>query len=365
MKSLDMNNPAVAAAALPLIAALFLAAPAHAVEGAPLPGASQPAQKPVGPMLGGIVDQNTSVITGVELMPGTPLPLVPGRAFQFRLKVLNPDKPAIGCKSARPSVDMGEPMGTKLAAQDNFVYSYQGYAAPGQYQIKVSGNHANCTGTASLPIEIKSPPELRGLVFPMGTEVAVGTPLKLTAYGTAAPNDNVCRVKVDFGDGKSEMAQITFDPPSGNWNGVIEHVYYGPGNKKIAVQPQPPCITKATLGFVTHNILVKGTSVKSVSGPLNAETGKELEYIAQAEGPAGEGGYYCSMLVDFGDGQTMMFNQGNLNELNQRRFKHTFAKPGAYYVTVKGISGCQGSAQARTEVKPGPVQQVAPLVIKK
>jgi hypothetical protein len=141
-----------------------------------------------------------------------------------------------------------------------------------------------------------------------------------------------CTYTIDFGDGQRERR--TADLPD-----RLRHQYAPEGSYDVVATPEPPCE-----GVARARIDVRGIErgIWGVRAELASATAPEVVVTVEGKGA-------CTIVVDFGDGESEKRDVELPAKVN-----HKYLKGGSYEIHARTQEPCRGEGRVRIEIKTHP-----------
>ncbi len=138
-----------------------------------------------------------------------------------------------------------------------------------------------------------------------------------------------CTYTIDFGDGQSERR--TADLPDN-----LRHQYAPDKAYDVVATPEPPCE-----GVVRARIDIRAIErgIWGVRAELASATAPEVVVTIDGKGA-------CTVVVDFGDGQSEQHDVTLPAKVN-----HKYLKGGSYEIHARTQEPCRGEGRVRVEIK--------------
>ncbi len=217
-------------------------------------------------------------------------------------------------------VDFGDGYVQQAVTSEQTTYDLAGhaYTKPGLYTIKAK-SLPGCSGEVSVKVAVKAA-SVEAVKEQAGPTKA-GQPAGILISGRSG----ICKMSVDFGDGKVETVNTTFG--ANGTSQYLTHIYYEPGRKNLKATGTEGCNGTAA-GYVD----VSPGTVKSLKSTGAVPPFQTFRLITDGA---------CHIRMDWGDGVVEEMNDATF--LNgQVTVSHQFKKKGKLLVQARGTDGCLG-----------------------
>ena len=141
-----------------------------------------------------------------------------------------------------------------------------------------------------------------------------------------------CTYTIDFGDGQTERRTAVLPDQ-------VRHLYAAGKAYDVVATPEAPCE-----GVARARIDVQGIDrgIWSVQAELSSATAPEVMVTVDGRGA-------CTVLVDFGDGQSEKHDV-----TLPAKVPHKYLKAGSYEIHARTQEPCRGEGRVRLEIKSAP-----------